>query len=312
MIFKQRKNNLIFWIIFGVGFTCIFTLAIVFDLAISKFIVAKEINHSTSVLNEIFAIYGSYIVAVPIYVGLLALIKLAFSKQTDLARGLKITIIIFYNLVFLGASVYLTIDRVWFYKAVTDFLTELIAAITMYLVTIITIILTSLTLFTSKIIKQPLDEVRLLEKTLFCLTFVILSLATIGLCKIVFGRPRPLQVFNEGYDFKYTFQINFSTKRGTSFPSGHTMGSISCFGLMFYLKKDTKKQKIYFLTLQIIIGVLATITGLSRLLYLRHFLSDVLFATLICSLYVIFTKSIVRKIFYQVKTNKRLKEVENG
>gem|GEM_PF-4510429 len=64
--------------------------------------------------------------------------------------------------------------------------------------------------------------------------YIALSFLTVTIFKYSFGRPRPFQVFNENYDFYYAFQINFSSMRGVSFPSGHTVSAASLFGLLFF------------------------------------------------------------------------------
>lgn len=312
MVFKTKTANIFFWIIFGLGFALLLILAIIFDNKISSYIFNNNINDQvhTSAFNEVFATYGGYIVSVPIYVGLLSVLKVYFSK-VYFSKGIQITLILMYDLIFLLTAVLLTFKKVWLTTAVDDFLVELVSSCFIYAATIFTIVLTNLILFTKKIIKHEFDNEWLLQNATYCLVFVMLSLISIALLKQVFGRPRPFRVFEEGYDFKYAFEINFSKKRGVSFPSGHTTGSITFFGLMFFAKKDTKKKKIIYLTLQIVIGILATLTAISRILYLKHYLSDVLVATLMCSLYIIFTKAMVNRVIFNRKTKQEV-EVNNG
>lgn len=65
-----------------------------------------------------------------------------------------------------------------------------------------------------------------------------------------------------------------------SFPSGHTICSVVFYGIIIYLLKNIKNNKLR-LTLRILLTILIILIGISRLYLGVHFLSDVLTAYLL-------------------------------
>ena len=65
-----------------------------------------------------------------------------------------------------------------------------------------------------------------------------------------------------------------------SFPSGHTICSVVFYGIIIYLLKNIKNNNLR-LTLRILLTILITLIGISRLYLGVHFLSDVLTAYLL-------------------------------
>lgn len=63
---------------------------------------------------------------------------------------------------------------------------------------------------------------------------------------------------------------------GYSFPSGHAMISIVCYGLLAYFIMRKLKSKRLILTVQITIGLLILLIGISRYIINVHYLTDVL------------------------------------
>ncbi len=119
--------------------------------------------------------------------------------------------------------------------------------------------------------------------------FIFLNLAISGVLnqtlKYIIQRPRPI-----GYRL-----IEVS---GYSFPSGHSMVSAAFYGFLIYLIYKKIKNKYLKYSLIIILLLLITCIGLSRIYLGVHYASDVLagFLFSICYL-IIFTSIIKDKLF---------------
>ena len=103
--------------------------------------------------------------------------------------------------------------------------------------------------------------------------------------KQIFRRPRPTG-------------INIITETGFSFPSGHSMVSLSFYGLLAYIiynKKDMKKStKIIYISL---LTLLIILIGVSRIYLGVHFASDVIAGFALSLAYLlVYTKYFKEKI----------------
>lgn len=65
-------------------------------------------------------------------------------------------------------------------------------------------------------------------------------------------------------------------EKGYSFPSGHTMISITFYGLLIYFITKSNIKKTTKILLSIILGVLILLIGLSRIYLGVHYFSDVI------------------------------------
>lgn len=308
MRIKNKKTTIIFIIILII-FTTLFSLGIVYDYNVSKYIYLNNINEVFIVFNIIFDVFGWYILTVPLFVSILAIIRV-LSDRWNIKKAIKIFIIVISNLIFATSAILLTYNTEWHYLNLMQHLTEFISALFVYLFTISMIIFLNLFFFTKKIIKHTIDEEWLFKKAVCCLMYIALSFLIVTIFKYSFGRPRPFQVFNENYDFYYAFQINFSSMRGVSFPSGHTVSAASLFGLLFFWKITNKSKKSLLIFLKIIIAVLTILTALSRVLYLYHFTTDVMLSIFFCWVFFINTDFLYNKIFNNLL--KRKEDSSNG
>jgi len=116
------------------------------------------------------------------------------------------------------------------------------------------------------------------------------------LVKIVFRRPRPLD-------------INLITETGFSLPSSHAMVSVSFYGfLMYYVYKldINKKKKIL---LEAILSILIILIGISRIYLGVHYASDVV-AGMCLSIfyYILFIKLIYTK--KKIKVPNKLNDIK--
>lgn len=105
--------------------------------------------------------------------------------------------------------------------------------------------------------------------------------------KLIFARPRPVG-------------INLVVEHGYSFPSGHSMMSVSFYGLFVYLilhKKWKRKKKIILSTL---LALLVLLVGISRIYLGVHHASDVVAGFALSLAYLV----IYIKFFYKKISNK--------
>lgn len=104
----------------------------------------------------------------------------------------------------------------------------------------------------------------------YWLEFGILQISTQGggliknLVIDYFSRPRPPE------------QLGFVTTELPSFPSGHAMGTIICYGLLAYLIVPKMPSLFWKWTVSIMILLLVLFEGLSRIFHGNHYLTDVL------------------------------------
>ena len=100
------------------------------------------------------------------------------------------------------------------------------------------------------------------------------------LLKNILQRPRPIE-----------YRIIEDT--GYSFPSGHSMISMAFYGFIIYLIYKNIKNKYLKWTLIIVLGILITAKGISRIYLGVHYTSDVVDGFLIAIAYlIIFTNAI--------------------
>ncbi len=100
------------------------------------------------------------------------------------------------------------------------------------------------------------------------------------LLKNILQRPRPIE-----------YRIIEDT--GYSFPSGHSMISMAFYGFIIYLIYKNIKNKYLKWTLIIVLGILITAIGISRIYLGVHYTSDVVAGFLIAIAYlIIFTNAI--------------------
>ena len=100
--------------------------------------------------------------------------------------------------------------------------------------------------------------------------------------KVIFQRPRPdiLQIVNES---------------GYSFPSGHSMASMSFYGLLiYYIYNKVENEKVRNLLI-IILSILIFAIGISRIYLGVHYPSDVICGYIISFVYLIVFIKLIEK-----------------
>ena len=100
-----------------------------------------------------------------------------------------------------------------------------------------------------------------------------------------FARPRPPE------------QLGFVTTALASFPSGHALGTVICYGFMAYLLVPRMPSPFWKWTLGIGILLLVLFEGFSRVLHGNHYLTDVLAAYALGIAWLVFVCTVLEAVF---------------
>ncbi len=115
---------------------------------------------------------------------------------------------------------------------------------------------------------------------------LIISTIMNNVIKVIIRRPRP-EV------------LALVTEKSFSFPSGHTMASVSMYGMLIYLLLRSSTNKKTKIALSILLGILPFMIGLSRIYLGAHFASDIIGGIIVSSiLLLIETYFIDKKKWY--------------
>ena len=109
--------------------------------------------------------------------------------------------------------------------------------------------------------------------------------------------------------------INLITEDGYSFPSGHTMVCTAFYGYLIYLIHKIVKKKYIRIPLNIALGCIIGIIGMSRVYLGVHYFSDVLAGFLISIAYMIAFTTIVKRIIFpntEAIKNEKVKRIVNS
>ena len=100
-----------------------------------------------------------------------------------------------------------------------------------------------------------------------------------------FSRPRPPE------------QLGLGTSTIPSFPSGHALGTIICYGFLAYLLIPRMPSRFWKWTLGIAMLLLVLFEGLSRIFHGNHYLTDVLAGYTLGIAWVVLVCTIIEMIF---------------
>ena len=122
------------------------------------------------------------------------------------------------------------------------------------------------------------------NKKIGILIWINLAISTIinQVLKNIIQRPRPTE-----------FRI--INQNGYSFPSGHSMASMTFYGFLIYLIYKKVKNKYLKWTLISLLSILIILIGASRVYLGVHYTSDVIAGILISTSYLIMFTSIAKK-----------------
>ena len=100
---------------------------------------------------------------------------------------------------------------------------------------------------------------------------VVGDLASVGALKAIFDRPRP--------------ELAYFVESSGSFPSGHAAISVAFWGMLFYAAWRTKRVGL--VTASLAASALAFAIGVSRIVLIEHYLTDVLNGWLVGALWLV-------------------------
>ncbi len=111
---------------------------------------------------------------------------------------------------------------------------------------------------------------------------IIISTILNNIIKVIIMRERPEVL-------KLVIETSYS------FPSGHTMASVTIYGILLYLVNKTDLKSGLKNTLRVILIILPILIGISRIYLGAHFASDVIGAYLVSSILLLVTTYLVDK-----------------
>lgn len=100
-----------------------------------------------------------------------------------------------------------------------------------------------------------------------------------------FDRPRPAE------------QLGLATTTIPSFPSGHALGTMICYGFLAYLLVPKMPSRFWKWTLGIAIGAIVLFEGFSRIFHGNHYLTDVLAGYALGVAWLVLVCTVIELIF---------------
>lgn len=119
-----------------------------------------------------------------------------------------------------------------------------------------------------------------------CVGILVISTLINNIVKVIVRRPRPEYITVVENTFSY--------------PSGHTMASVTLYGFLIYFILKSKISKTYKIIFSVILGIIPILVGISRIYLGAHYFSDVfggalLSIMLLSSIDIIYDKTLNRK-----------------
>jgi membrane-associated phospholipid phosphatase len=108
-----------------------------------------------------------------------------------------------------------------------------------------------------------------------------------------FSRPRPPE------------QLGFVTTELPSFPSGHAMGTVICYGFLAYLIVPKMPSIVWKWTVSIVILLLVLFEGFSRIFHGNHYLTDVLAGYTLGLTWLVLVCTLLEGIFMRSHENRK-------
>lgn len=190
-----------------------------------------------------------------------------------LKNNIRYFVIFFLIVLFLGVFIYIlkkeiiNIDNIVYRYIVENIrserLTQVMKIITMFGSSIAVILVSLLTIFFVKNRKMIF---------LVCINPLLATIINQGL-KFIVARKRPTEFF-------------LIVEKGFSFPSGHSMVSVSLYGFIIYLMYTRVKSKKKYIFISVFV-ILTILIMFSRIYLGVHYLSDVIAGCLISVVYLI-------------------------
>ncbi|WP_339029656.1 phosphatase PAP2 family protein [Spiroplasma endosymbiont of Cantharis nigra] len=286
------KNKYLILTLFLVILT-FFILSSIFDLRISK-LINESLNKTW--FTSVFDTYGRVCLFFPIYL-FLFIFLLKFLSYLKTNRNVKIVYVILFNLIYFASlTIFLYFKKQFSFKNNSFDISKF--SFSIFLLVLLVIFIIFINIYLRDLFDGKNNYINIyFQQALSAALFISLLFINVGIFKILFGRNRPYDVLIEEENFQWLLQINFSKVRGSSFPSGHTAAAGAMLSLIYFL--DNKRVSKIIFTISIVSLIL--LTGISRVLMSKHFLTDVLFSILLVSIYYFLSKIIVKKIYERKK-----------
>ncbi len=131
-----------------------------------------------------------------------------------------------------------------------------------------------------------------IKEYFFILTSILLTLISVYFFKIFFGRLRPIYALQP-----FNFNIFRIKDMFWSFPSMHTSLAMA-FSFSLYLIYYKKYNNMY------LIFLMPLVVGISRIIFLQHYFSDIIFAIFLGVFITLYSKEIVDEKFKKIKWRK--------
>lgn len=118
---------------------------------------------------------------------------------------------------------------------------------------------------------------------------LIISTIMNNLVKFIINRPRPAE------------EIRLVVEKSSSFPSGHTMGAVSMYGILIFLILKSNMKGSYKKALIVILSILPICVAISRVSLGAHFATDVIggallaLVLLLIDIYIINKKDLLKR-----------------
>lgn len=109
---------------------------------------------------------------------------------------------------------------------------------------------------------------------------LIFSTTMNNVIKVIIRRERPIYMIVRETTF--------------SFPSGHTMASVSMYGILIYLINKSNKNKKLKIILSIILGMIPLMVATSRIYLGAHYFSDILGAIMLATIVLLISTKYIK------------------
>ncbi|WP_338970250.1 phosphatase PAP2 family protein [Spiroplasma endosymbiont of Labia minor] len=280
---SYAKWVLISWVAFAyfVWFI-LFCIGSVYDLSISILLIKlnKDFLHYFSILMAALATPIMIVVGSVIFIAIVE--KMYYTVFFELkAKNILVWIIYFIVLISLIVASYFLITKILNDDATNN-------VIVIFAQVIVIFIYTYLFIYFRSNYKAQEQIVENFDRYIRALVFVALFSLTVLIFKYFFGRIR-FQDLNADYsNFSPWYKPNFSSTRGTSFPSGHVQSACCLF--TFILIWNTNKRWISFkkVIVSILFTVFIILMMFSRIILSKHYFTDTLMSIFLASIYFLF------------------------
>ncbi|WP_027062939.1 phosphatase PAP2 family protein [Mesoplasma seiffertii] len=237
--------------------------------------IAKKVGDVNSFFGIFFDWFGKIIYAVPMFIGIVLVIK---SLKEHFNK--KIKRFVEYGIYF---GFWAIIMLIFLVEGVNKYLKNSIVdeAIIISLVLnslLVSLVFLGIVLYVDTDPDWIIEDRRLIRHVILMIIFIVIVNLSVLILKEVFSRPRPRTIFAENSTEEYRPWWNIKyTGKNRSFPSGHAAAATTMLGLTILFDKNEAKGK--YLLAHLVGWICIVLVGFSRMVATAHFLTDVVAAT---------------------------------